>query len=97
LSIKADKNLICTRNVIVRNSTGHMCVVPAFVSGFLAGRPGAEVPRFRREDVERVLPDGALQDVTGALGMVAAALGRLLDVNEASHTFGMGQLLQLAA
>jgi len=97
LSMKTE-NLICTRNVIVRNSTGHWCAVPAFASGFLAGRPGAEVLRFRREDVDRVQPDGVLQDVTNALGMVASALGSsgLIIVNEASRSFGMHQLLQLA-
>jgi len=98
MSLKAD-NLVCTRQVMVRDGNGGLCAVPAFASGWLTKqRPGAEVLRFRREDVECARPEGVLADVTDGLSVVAAAVGSsgLVDVDEVGRTFGMHQLLQQA-
>ncbi len=98
MSLKAD-NLVCSRQVMARDGNGGLCAVPAFASGWLTRqRPGAKVLRFRREDVEGVRAAGVLADVTDDLHAVAAAVGSsgLVEVNEATRTLGMHQLLQQA-
>jgi tetratricopeptide (TPR) repeat protein len=96
MSLKAD-NLIRTGKVMVRDGDGCLCAVPAFASGWLTvHRPGSEVLRFRREDVQGVRPKDVLPDVMHALGDIAAALGSLglVDLNQAGRMFGMNQLIQ---
>ncbi len=98
LSIKAD-NLECSGKVMTRGSGGPLRGVLAFASGWLTKhRPGAEVVRFKREDVRRMRAEGVLADVTDALGAVGAAVGGsgLVDVNDSQRLFGMHQLLQQA-
>jgi hypothetical protein len=98
VSLKAD-NIVCSRQVMARDSNGGVCAVPAFASGWLTRqRPGAEVLRFRREDVEVVRAEGVLVELTVSFCAVAAALGSsgLVEVDEATRTLGMHQLLQQA-
>ena len=50
-----------TGKVMALDGDGRLCAVPAFASGWLTvHRPGAEVLRFRREDVLGVRPEGVL-------------------------------------
>ena len=98
VSLKAG-NLVCTGKVMARDDKGRPRAVPAFASGWLtAQRPGADVMRFRGEDVKGARAEGVLAGVTDALGDVAAAVGSsgLVEVDEAGRLFGMHQLLQKA-
>ena len=92
-------NLVCTGKVMARDGKGRPRAVPAFASGCLTvHRPGAEVMRFKREDVKGARAEGVLAGVTDALGDVAAALesSGLVEVDEAGRLFSMHQLLQEA-
>jgi hypothetical protein len=96
-SLKAG-NLVCTGKVMARDGNVRPRAVPAFASDWLtAQRPGADVMRFRGEDVKRARPEDVLAGVTDALGDVAAAVGSsgLVEVDEAGRLFGM-HLLQKA-
>jgi tetratricopeptide (TPR) repeat protein len=96
--LRAD-NLVCSGKVMTGDGNGGLKAVPAFASGVLTKlRPGAEVMRFKQEDVKGARAEGVLEDVTDALGDVAAALGSsgLVEVEEGSRLFGMHQLLQQA-
>jgi tetratricopeptide (TPR) repeat protein len=98
VSLKAD-NLVCSRQVMARDGNGGLCAVPAFASDWLTRqRPGAEVLRFRREDVEGVRAEGVVADVKDSLCEVAAAVGSsgLVEVDKTTRTLGMHQLLQQA-
>jgi tetratricopeptide (TPR) repeat protein len=96
--LKAD-NLVRSGKVMTVDGNGVVTAVPAFASGVLTRlRPGAEVMRFKQEDVKGARAEGVLAGVTDALGGVAAALGSsgLVEVEEGSRLFGMHQLLQQA-
>jgi tetratricopeptide (TPR) repeat protein len=93
------ENLVCSGKVMTGDGNGGLKAVPAFASGWLTKlRPGAEVMRFKQEDVKGTRAEGVLVGVTDALGEVAVVLGSsgLVEVEEGSGLFGMHQLLQKA-
>ncbi len=92
-------NLVCSGKVMTVDGNGGVKAVPAFASSVLTRlRPGADVMRFKQEDVKGARDEGVLAGVTDALEGVAAVVGSsgLVEVDEAGRLFGMHQLLQQA-
>jgi tetratricopeptide (TPR) repeat protein len=96
--LQAD-SLVCSGKVMALADDGSPRAVLAFASGWLSShRPGATVMRFQGEDVKGARAEGMLEDVTDALGSVAAALESIgfVEVNEAERVFSMHRMLQRA-